>query len=169
MTEINYLSKRAALSEYLKLEAGMETVKSNPIRLRFESREQVVVIPDDEDRFVITEGEAARACKRAVDDKEWKEQFDPFLLFIHDWCEEHASDVKAGYVTIGDIGLNVLICIKSKDYSFDIEDTLVELDFALADQFPSCETEVMQIPNQDTLTDVLSSEAMMVYGDSEGT
>jgi hypothetical protein len=127
------------------------------------------VIPDDEDRFVTTAAKAARACKSAAEEKQWNEQFTAFLASIHRWCAVHADRVRAGYVTVGDSSLNVLIGLKEAHYDFDFEDTLVALDMELAERFPQCIAEVLQVPNQEGLTSELSSEALCVYGDSERT
>ena len=140
-----------------------------PIRLNFESKRQVVVSPDDEDRFVTTEGEAALACKRESDDKEFKEQFLQFLTHLHDWCSRFTDVVRACYVTVGDSSLNVLICLHKKDYNFDFEDTIVDLDIEISQKFPLCIIEVLQVPNQSSLTRDLPDEALFVYGDGRGS
>jgi hypothetical protein len=49
----------------------MEETQSKPIQLTFRSVEQVVVEPDDQDRFVTTAQEAARACQQAQAGKDW--------------------------------------------------------------------------------------------------
>jgi len=146
----------------------MPTKKTTkPIHLDFRSKETVVVVPDDEDRFVTTAGRAALACRQAAASKEWDAQWNNFLVFVHQWCEVQGEKVKSGYVSVGDTGLNVIICIASKDYDFSIEDAIVELDIALANQFPLCIADVMQIPDQRSLKTELSSEALLVYGDGE--
>lgn len=143
----------------------METTKTKPIHLNFKSTRQVVVAPDDEDRFVTTEGEAAKACKRAEDDKDFRKQFQSSLAYLNEWCEKFAGKVQAAYLTVGDSSLNVLICMRGEDYDFDFSDILVELDVKLAQSFPLCVFEVLQIPNQDALTRDLPGEGLWVYGD----
>lgn len=43
-----------------------------PIRLHFGDKTLVVVTPDDEDRFMTTSAEAAKACQHAQDMLHWK-------------------------------------------------------------------------------------------------
>ncbi|MEX0716151.1 MAG: hypothetical protein WD066_06175 [Planctomycetaceae bacterium] len=143
----------------------MSSTGTKPLQLSFESRQQVVVVADDEDRFVTTAGEAARACKRAADDQEFIAQFRAFLARVHEWCEIHSAAVEKGFVTITDGGLHVLLCLANPNYDFDLEDELVELDLELADDFPLCTAEVLQVPKQQALATELSSEALLVYGD----
>ncbi|MBI1901024.1 MAG: hypothetical protein HYS13_07930 [Planctomycetia bacterium] len=127
-----------------------------------------MVEPDDEDRFVVTAREAALACKQALDSIEWSKQWNDFLVRVHAWCQDHSSAVKAGYVTVGDSALNVLVCVKATDYNFDLEDELAEFDLELSQQFPLCRADVMQIPNQSELKSGLPGEAaLVVYGDGK--
>lgn len=140
-----------------------------PIHLDFRSEQQVVVIPDDKDRFITTAAEAARACKSAENDSDWNRQWNDFLAHIHAWCKEHSSVVLAGYVSVGDSALNVLICTVDEEYNFDFEDTISDLDIDLANRFPLVSSEVMQIPNQAGLTSELPDEALFVYGDGQRT
>ena len=96
---------------------------AKPIQLDFRSIEQVIVVPDDKDRFVTTQREAARACQIAEVGKDWAEEFEGFLSRIHHWCHDHKEIIDCGYVDIGDGGLRVSICTKGSDYEFAFEDT----------------------------------------------
>lgn len=147
----------------------MEATRTGPIRIDFKSEESVLVISDDEDRFLMTSRDAALACKQGEHLLEWQSQFNPFLLFLRKWCEAHSEQVRTGYLTIGDSSLNVLIFIFKEDYDFEFEDALVELDAALAEKFPRCSAEVLQIPKQKPLTSELPHEALFFYGDSTGS
>jgi len=147
----------------------MAKITSGPIRLSFESKEQVVVVPENKDLFVITENAAAQACQQAQNGTQFGEQFSEFLGFIHSWCMKHSDRVRACYVTVGDIGLNVLLCQHAEDFDFDFDDEVAELDLALFNQFPLVRAEVLQIPNQCGTTSELSpetpDEVLVVYGD----
>jgi hypothetical protein len=147
-----------------------QATQVQPIRLSFESREQVLVIPDDEDRFVTTAAEAARACKQADDSREWQKQFNEFLKYLHKWCDDNSNRIESGYVSVGDSGLNVLLVLSSEGYDFDFEDEIVELDLALARDFPLCTSEVMQVPKPCAVeSETISPEAICVYGNSRRT
>jgi hypothetical protein len=113
----------------------------------------------------MTEEDAARACKRAQDDNEFRKQFQEMLSYVHDWCAQNPQKIRAGYVTVGDSALNVLLCLEQRDYDFSLEDALVQLDIDIAERFPLCIVEVLQLPNQARLTSELPQEALLVYGD----
>ena len=150
--------------------ARKQPAAQKPLKLDFESVEQVLVVPENEDRFITTEREAARACQVAEYGKEWSNQFKDFLSYIHHWCEEHSAIVEAGFVDVGDIGLRVEICINKDSYDFEFDDEITDLDVELGKRFPSCIAEATQIPKQDLLRDAYMSEHVMrVYGNSTST
>lgn len=142
-------------------------IRPKPIQLHFESANQVTVVPDDEDRFVTTESEAARACQQFQHSREWSRQWNDFLVHLNQWCEAHSDAIEAGYVTVGDSALNVLMCLRAADYDFTIEDEIADLDLELSEKFPLCIAEVIQIPNQPELRAGLQQEIIAVYGDGE--
>jgi hypothetical protein len=138
------------------------------IRLSFASKEHVVVDPANHDRFVTTASAAAEACRQALNMEEFQRQFEDFLAHIHTWSVNQAKKVRGCYVTVGDNGLNVLVCVHSDSYDFTIEDAVADLDQAIFDAFPKVRAEVIQLPNQ---TDILknlafnSPNVLVVYGD----
>jgi hypothetical protein len=142
-------------------------IRQKPIELHFESTEQVLVVPDDKDRFVTTMGEAARACQQAENSREWDQQWKDMLYHVHEWCKAHEDSVAEGYVCVGDSAINIIVCVRGEDYDFSFEDELSEFDLELAQKFPLCKTEVMQIPNQRDMKAGLSSRSMKVYGDGQ--
>jgi hypothetical protein len=145
--------------------AHMADENPKPIHLTYRSVEQVVVEPDDQDRFVTTVRDAARACKSAQADAEWRDQFEAFLAFIHEWCVERTEFVDASFVGVGDGELRVAICTSKNDFDFDFEEEVTELDILLAQKFPQCISEVTQFP-RSILTPADFSEAIMTYGDA---
>ncbi len=77
-----------------------------PIQLNFQSVQQVVVAGEDgKDRWVTTVKEAAQACRSALDQREWQQQFEAFLGRIHEWAKEHDDVVSAAFVGISSEGL----------------------------------------------------------------
>lgn len=149
--------------------AKERTAAPRPIRLNFRSVEQVLVEPGDEDRFLITAREAARACKVAQDEKEWKETFDQFLIYLQRWCKSHKDKVAACYVGIGDGTLSIVVCTKAAEYDFDFEDVITDLDLDLVKKFPWCVAEVMQVPSSLKDGQPSLEQAIMVYGDGSRT
>jgi hypothetical protein len=144
-----------------------ERTRSRPIHLNYRSVKQVLVEPEDQDRFMMTAKEAARACKQAEDEKGWVDRFNEFLIFLGEWCKAHSADVAAGYVDIGDGGLDILICTEGAGYREDFEDTLTDLDLDIVKKFPWCVAEVAQIPCKAKEGQMSFERAILVYGDGK--
>src|ERR1700691_829200 len=125
-----------------------ETIKEKveSLRLDFQSVQQVVVTGVDGDRWVTTVKEAAQACRSALDQKDWKEQFEAFLSRIHEWSKSHSERVSAAFVGISSEGLTGVIITRGLEYQQDFDDEVTELDIELAKRFPSCRADILQSP-----------------------
>ena len=146
-------------------ERGLAT---QPIRLNFDSDEQVLVTPRDGDRFVTTSREAALACRSVLDSEQWKQELDAFLRHIHEWCKQRSGTVVLCYVGVSSEGLTVVMVTKGEDYRFDLDDEITKLDIELANEFPSCRADVLQSPEcppESMVPYVELSRALLVYGD----
>src|SRR3990172_5015939 len=97
----------------------MGTTTAGPIRIHFRDDAPVVVTPDDEDRFVTTASEAARACRQAQDMLRWKREFDEFLAVVYRWCVRQKDVVSCAYVTFSPDGLQVFVVTSGDRYRFD--------------------------------------------------
>lgn len=138
-----------------------------PLRLHFKSEQRVLVVTEDEDRFMTTSREAAIACRRAQDEQEWRDEFQAFLGHIHEWCKEHADVIDRAYVGFGDEGLKVFLVTKGKDYCSDLDNAAADLDIDLGHRFPGCPAYVMHLPNRplEALQSFFSPpKAMQLYG-----
>ncbi len=125
--------------------------------------QQVVVEKADEDRFMMTAKEAARACAIAQDEKELRDQFVQVILFLRDWCRQYA-DVSYCYGCPGDGHFNILICTKGEPYRHDLEDHVTELDVNLFKQFPWLRAELGQVPSSVADENVTLEKAIVIYG-----
>jgi hypothetical protein len=143
----------------------MRSVSTGPIHLSIRSVQQVVVEPEDENRFMMTAKEATRACEQAQTEKELREAFSRFLVYLHDWCKDRSDEVSAAYVYPGDGFLNILICTRGDTYRLDFDDPVTELDIDLTRQFPWMAAEVMQVPEGAREGHVSLEKAIVVYGD----
>lgn len=141
---------------------------NEPIRLDFRSTQQVLVVPDDEDRFVTTSREAALACKQHEQSKEWDQQYRAFLSRIRDWCEEHSTIVSRAYLSVARHGLRVFLVTRTRHYDFSKDALLTALDLGLAKEYPLCPATVLQIPVTDdpeSITSFLSPQSsLQIYG-----
>lgn len=142
-----------------------QSTSSQPITLNFRSVEQIVVEPDDKDRFVMTMKEVAQACKKHEDDKEWQQQFDSFLIRLREWGAKHSVKVNDIVVAVGDGTLNVFVCTNDSMIDFDFEDEISDLDVALAGEFAWLNADMMQIPISARSGRFPYEKALQVYGD----
>lgn len=140
--------------------------KVQPLRLDFRSEQTVVVVPEDQDRFVVTSREAARACRRVADEEEWRSEFNDFLAKVHGWCEQHSEGINGAYLALGDEGMKVFLVTVKDEYDFSLGDEVAKLGIELAGLFPGCPADVLHVPNMD-LKDLHSffspSTAMQLY------
>src|SRR5260221_10709600 len=95
------------------------TKQAEPIQLDFQSVKQVVVTDKDGDRWCTTVREAAAACRSALTEKAWEEEFQGLLAFIHEWSKSKSDIVEATYLGISSEGLTGVVVTKGKDYRFD--------------------------------------------------
>jgi hypothetical protein len=114
---------------------------------------------------MMTAKEAARACQVAQSEKELRDAFGQFILYLHEWCKSRAADVHTAYVYPGDGFLNILICTRGEDYRFDLDDPVTELDLDLTRQFGWLVAEVMQVPEGSREGHIALEKAIIVYGD----
>lgn len=121
-------------------------LSADPIRLHFSDETRVVVTPEDEDRFVTTATEAARACQQAQNAVAWQREFDRFLTHVFEWCSARRETIAKSYLAFSPEGLELFLLTRGSDYRFDVDDIISELDIELAQKFPRCPTEITQLP-----------------------
>jgi hypothetical protein len=148
-----------------------QAASTGPVHLDIRSVRQVIVHPEDEDRFMMTAKEAARACQQAQTEKDLREQFTQFLLYLREWCEKHTAEVRYAYAYPGDGFLNVLICTSGEGYRCEFDDAVTELDIALTQKFIWLAAEVMQAPESVRDGHISLEKAILVYvyGDAESS
>jgi hypothetical protein len=137
------------------------------IQLDFQSRQQVVITGTEGDRWVTTVKEAAQACRSALDQKSWEEEFRSFLTRINEWARIHADIVSAAFVGVSCEGLTGVIITKGSDYRIDFDDDVTKLDIELAKRFPNCRADILQSPEGEPASRIpyISLErAVQVYG-----
>jgi hypothetical protein len=144
------------------------TERQEAIQLNFQSVQQVVVTgKDGQDRWVTTVKEAAQACRSALDQKEWTQQFEAFLGRIHEWAKEHDDIVSAAFVGISSEGLTGVIITKGTEYRSEFDDAVTDLDIELAKKFPNCRADILQSPEEEPesrIPFIALERAVQVYG-----
>jgi len=122
--------------------------------LRFDDDQQKVVVhPDDNDRFVMSASEAAKALRMfdQLDVMKFQEQFKLLLDHLGTWFAAHGDKVARGILTRRDANLLFLVCASSAEYDSDLEDLLTDLDIAIAedDEFSKIQMSVLSIPSSE--------------------
>jgi hypothetical protein len=142
--------------------------KQEAIQLNFQSVQQVVVTDKDgKDRWVTTVKEAAQACRSALAEQEWKQQFEAFLGRIHQWAGEHGDMVSAAFVGVSSEGLTGVIITKGPEYRHEFDDEVTDLDIELAQKFPNCRADILQSPEgepESRIPFIALERAVQVYG-----
>jgi hypothetical protein len=104
----------------------------NVIRLKSEGGGHLIVVPEDQDRFVLTIEEAVKACRAYERTRSFENQFNILLRRLAHWIDEHRDLVRIGYLTVRDAGLLFLVVTKAAEYDRKLEDDLTDLDLEVA-------------------------------------
>jgi len=104
-----------------------------PIQLHYKGGE-VVVTPEDQDRFVIASQYAVSACQNQLAADRFVREFSgQFLKVLLEWCKRHQEQVQACYVPIPVSGscIKVFVVSNSSKFDFALSDLIadLELDF----------------------------------------
>lgn len=127
--------------------------KPNPVIRVTQSGGQVMVEPNDEDRFVMTAQSAVRACPDRQRQEESIRLFkQEFLTPLMEWCSNNASRVRACYIPVPRGHIQVFMLGTLPRYDFGLSKDLAALELQLADkgwninilQLPAAEPEELQ-------------------------
>jgi len=119
-TTRHYSSSSATLSSgsYLKLILKDETG-------------QILVVPEDQDRFVIKVNRLVSACRHEQQRERFEAQFRVLLDQIAKWLKNR-DEVDSAYLTLRDGGLAFVAVTKHAEYNEQFDDALSELDLKIA-------------------------------------
>jgi len=110
-----------------------------PIRLRIsDAGRQVLVEPEDSDKFVLYVEEAIHACRIM---KEYEELFHKQLQYLKNylgkWACEHKDKVNKTFLTLHGGRMLFLVVTKNSTFDPELEDSLTDLDLNVA-RDPEC-------------------------------
>jgi hypothetical protein len=94
--------------------------------------DKVQIETEDEDRFLVTVGEAIRACKAFDKFADFHRQIRRVVAILSVWIENHKSQIAEAYLAVRDVGLLFLIVQNAKAFDQELEDSLTDLDVAIA-------------------------------------
>lgn len=123
-----------------------------PIRISFRSVDKVFVEAEQEDRFLVTQQEASKACQQAQHAQDWLEkwrlEFDALLKTLADWAANHADNIDGAFLVAGNDGLEVFIATSGSEYRDDLDDAITDLDIEINAAYPLCPTDIMHFPSE---------------------
>ena len=108
--------------------------KTNPIRLLYsEKGSDVLVLPEDQDAFMMRVEEAIIACRIFDDYKSlFPKQLDHLADVLGEWISQHNNKIHKGLLTLTDSRMLFLVVLKNKTYDSTLEQELTELDLQVA-------------------------------------
>ena len=115
------------------------STKSDPIRLLIsEADRNVVVEPEDNDKFVLRVKEAIVACRVLADYKSLFEgQLDHLKNILGAWASKRKEKIHKVFLTLQDARMLFLVVTKQQTYDTQLEEELADLDLEIA-QDPEC-------------------------------
>lgn len=144
------------------------TLQSRPLQLHYRRKnKQVVVTPDDQDRYVLTVEEIIRACQVVERAFAFGQQFECLLEILAGWLLNHRKDIADAVITMRDAGLLFLIIRKEKAYDPAFEDALTNLDVEIAqdEALDLIRLSVLSLPkaSHDAIESFFSPKLMLHY------
>lgn len=130
----------------------------DPVQLDWNDGErQVVVSPEDEDRFMMTCQDAAEACRQGREAMQWGNTFRKVLSFIREDLDSSIDRVRSCYVGPADGHLACFVIAKSSSFDFELAEVLADLEREITTAFPEFTyIRVQQIP-QSTDIELLNT------------
>ena len=110
---------------------GTNTVRST-IQLSFGDESQIVVTPEDQDRFAISVNDAIDACRAHAKEREFQTQHSLLMTLLKEWLNGKLSRVDRAFLTARDGGLLFLVVQKEQQLDEDLQDALTDLDIRIA-------------------------------------
>ncbi len=143
-----------------------------PIELRYiEKDRNVIVKPDDAERFTMTVEETIRACQLNKKVSEFNPIFNRLLQRLALWIKKHAEKIDDAYITVRDACLFFVVVQKMKTYDRQFEDVLTELDLSIARDtlFADIRLNVLAIPktSPEAILTFLNPTMTLKYSDAQ--
>jgi hypothetical protein len=152
------------------MSSGLPVQSNRPIQLRHDGG-QVVITPEDQDRFVKDAGWAVTACQGVFAVEKMLEHFTgDFLKRLSVWCEAHRDRIYACYVPFPSQSTRVFVISASPSFDFGLSDLISDLEMDLAKS--NWVADVLQLPSSspEMLRSFFDpSRSFQVYGNADRT
>ena len=109
------------------------TTAPSPIRLTYHQKDrQVVIVPENQDLFMMSVDQVPRACQQAAKGYEFGNQFKAMLERLAKWIMERRLKINRAFVTVRDASFLLLLIQKERRFDEKFEDDLSDLDVEIA-------------------------------------
>lgn len=146
--------------------------KRNSLILLDESTsEEVLVVTRDDDRFVTTAKDAARACQAYDDQLAFGRQFEELLERLAHWVQVRTSAISSAFITVRTTDILFVVVQKQVAYDAELVDQLTDIDISVAnaEEFSLIEMNVVSMPAvpQEAATAFLASGHIYTHSSSD--
>lgn len=148
-----------------------ETKKSKPINLDARDGRDVLFEPLDEDRFVLSCGEAVKCAQIGMGVQALGDEIREAIRGARTWLDKRRESILACYATLRDGQILFVVIPSAPSFDFELANDLADLDIEIAEA-TLCHCEVIQVPAKCTedLSGFLDPRFLtMVYGDPRST
>lgn len=156
-TEMTASSQESSASPILKLVLDQNTDK-------------VLVVPADEDRFVIKVERLVDACRREQDRDTFEVQFKILLDQLAKWLKSR-HEIRSAFLTLRDGGLAFVVVTKDSTYNEVFDDALSAIDLQIAGDvdLDLISMNTISLPNvsQQSLTSFLDRTVVLEFPNGE--
>lgn len=117
----------------------MSIATAEPIRLRYSEKDaQVLVEPEDQDRFILCVQEAIMACRILAEYKIlFEKQLNYLKNLLGEWARDRKNKIHKVFLTLQDARMLFLVVMKEAAYDPVLEEELTALDLKIA-RDPNC-------------------------------
>lgn len=145
--------------------------RNSLILLDENASDEVMVVTRDDDRFVTTATEAARACRAHDDQLNFGNQFEHLLEMLAGWVQDRLPSISSAFITVRTVDILFVVVQKQVAYDADLVDQLTDIDIlvATAEEYSLIEMNVVSMPavSQEAATAFLASGQIFTHQSSD--
>ena len=148
------------------------TTSTGPIQLHYDGG-QVVVTPEDKDRFVMASQHAVSACQNALAVDRLVEQFQKeFLRPLYTWCCDHKDGIRACYLPFPflSVPIKVFVVAESAKFSFVLSEAIADLELQFQEDRWPCDILQISSGSIDEIQVFFNpAQSLQVYGNGDSS
>ena len=109
------------------------TTDQSTIQLSWEQQDgNLVVTPDDQDRFMVKVGKAIEVLRQHERERQFRKQFTLLVKQLATWLGEHPGSWERAFLTAGESTLRFIVVRKQVKFQSEITDALSDLGVRIA-------------------------------------